>query len=1139
MSDDTDDIMLQLLHAATQGSARSEEVLHEHEKHVAAIRSEMNAGVEGEPGDDDEDFLTDLRRKPNTADASSAKPSAAARSAPLVSATLADQLLRCSRTHNIFVAPRELAERKARWEQLPPTASLSQWLLEDEPFPIERLALLTEATQAQSYENGSLELPLASHIAATSIAKINQDKFNVSAWKALLDDIVELPLSKTRTVWRYACCVFPSAQSIVSRYLQLEMNLEKANSDLGSHHRSESDAILQRLRILDVFDAHLSQCVGTAALHVQFIKYARDVVGIDPVTFNEKCLQALDRIARCVDAEEIWNLYIRFYLGFARKQPKVIEEARALFHQMLSIPMHGLEAAREEYDAFENSLRGGDRRAKLDPKLEERFRRAAKSLFPGKAYLSSCVDVNYLPRPLRIDFEADGPGFPSTVSIHTADQSGAALFHQRDQAAQQEHESVSMWKAWTRILAEEADVERQGLTTTAHAHRFAAVLRMRLVYLRHLPCAWMELAEHYRRHRMLPQCDDMYRQAISRFPRHILLHLTYVDALSSDLLHLQDSAATRVATALPPGLEKGNNLLLSLLNNFSSRVKELLGFQKQRSSLPTAMVFPSNRFCDVFDDDSDPKHLTESERKAELDLLKKEMTLVVCHWMKWAKESLGDTGVSHMRAIARHCIEHFGMNRSPAFFARWVEYELRLVSPSLGSKEVAVGVFGSWARIVEQGYNHVRVILDSELNLAAAKTTGSTVSTAVQDLSHSFTVALTRCCDALATTQHRVSGDNDKRGVGQEDFPSIAVGVGFDTHFIAAAESLCLAYPTDAVARTVAESLLRIWMLHQALFDLTVNYCFDKVRGIKAITGPALKEWCRVRCLRIGTEYDADEGTLLHHTDLWAAPMKSLVADGNFIRRALQRTSVAKSAQSVLSASPTQNTMASLPVAVSWLRRLSGKPEGGALSTAFPDSTLAQLCEVPVNEIFLSKELLVESSETSHVDLITTQLPAHTASSVLSATEPNPANFSRMTQFPAAREPAAGKRPRERDDDEPPLSRRRTEANSTVNDDLKLELDEDVPPELAEFLGEDAKPIVVKSPLLFSFASTSSIGALNDPSTASLKKLIDGLPSRHGCEERFNPFMYHAEADESGERTLVSAKYLLDRLRELSVIGAQ
>jgi len=489
-------------------------------------------------GDDDSDSGSDimaelraLKRDPDAENAAAAAAANAPVSRAAAAANTAALLLhQVTRRHPLFLSADAAAARRRDQQRFAQgemdAEEATQWELNESLFASQEAAVAAETSTAAA-PNGTASLRPASAAAIEALARVNtpETRRDPSSWRALLAEMRELPLSRTRPLWQRCIALFPRQTEIVDDYLKREIEAEAAVV------RSD-DAVTARLRILDAFHRHLPLCITSAKLHLTFVKYAAETANVDDFTLRESGETAIRRVGRCLDAAPLWRYVIDDVMPRFRRQPGYVDRVRSLYHAWLTTPMDGLEDAGFAYGAFETSLRA-HQRIRLESKLEERFKRA-RSLYFDKAKLWAAIDPMFLP---GVAVRPDG-----TMS----------------QAA------VRQWRAWACVLAEEADAAKQGLPPVAHSHRLAFILKQRLACFPDVQLCWLDLARHAAAANLNDLADAVLSDATSAdtapFPHSVLLRQQHAQLLSG-------------AMSSP---ERANNVFVSLLRGLIAAVNAVL-----------------------------------------------------------------------------------------------------------------------------------------------------------------------------------------------------------------------------------------------------------------------------------------------------------------------------------------------------------------------------------------------------------------------------------------------------------------------------------------------------------------------------------------------------------------------------------
>jgi hypothetical protein len=578
--------------------------------------------------DDDDDFMSDLqllKRNNNGGNiTSTATPSGSVRpvGGALTSMSTAEMLLhQCTRQHPLFLST---AERQAKEDRARRYAAgqLSgeeqrQYEMEDGLFAAQERVVATEMALAGDVASNHLHLRPASSTAVVALSVVNDtaSSHDATSWRALIQEIRELPLVRTRAIWQRCVSTFPQQTEVVNEYLTKEIEHEATQARQSS---GTEDPVVLRLRILDLFRRHVPLCIASAKLQITFVTYAAATGVLDPLTMKTVHEQAIARVRYCLDAAPLFQLAIDHMV---RKQPKAVDAIRQLYQEWLKTPMDQLEVGEAAYSEYEKSLRVVQR-IRLETSVEERFKRA-KALYQMKSKLWDVIDPWYLP-------DKTSPFDPSVPAENP-----------RRIAAQEQ------WRAWTNIVVDEADPERQKLPQAQHHRRFAFVLRQRLCYFPAVLTAWLDLARHCMATNTLHAvADAVFKEATTtHFPRSVFLHTQYAEFLSAEMNSPQ----------------RGNAIFVELLRRHIAAVNGVLSAARASSTgKPTAAQI------------------------AELNELKQAMTTTCCYWLSWARHALREKGMTHVRTVALHAIDKCQQGRSSAFLRHWLSIELQAAPVVVG-----------------------------------------------------------------------------------------------------------------------------------------------------------------------------------------------------------------------------------------------------------------------------------------------------------------------------------------------------------------------------------------------------------------------------------------------------------------------
>lgn len=253
---------------------------------------------------------------------------------------------------------------------------------------------------------------------------LEDDVYDVEAWKRLLQEIDGFPLAAVRSVWLSATYFFPSCGTLVLWYLRKEIQ-DCKTSTLLSQCLSDDDARVvykKYLRVLNTFYRHLPLCMD-CRLYELFFTFIQEF--IDP---DKDSLIELYRIALLRDVGEhllstsLWQGYITWRQTTIVDPTEKLEWKKNIFLRMLRTPLKELDKIKEMYDTFLLSEYRGRFSVEEKADNEKRYNRsrsAAQEISKLIAPIRAATEKNlFLPRPIRPSNTAEGNQNEVEVWVH-------------------------------------------------------------------------------------------------------------------------------------------------------------------------------------------------------------------------------------------------------------------------------------------------------------------------------------------------------------------------------------------------------------------------------------------------------------------------------------------------------------------------------------------------------------------------------------------------------------------------------------------------------------------------------------------------------------------------------------------------
>lgn len=253
---------------------------------------------------------------------------------------------------------------------------------------------------------------------------LEEDVYDVDAWKRLLHEIDGFPLGTVRSVWLAATYFFPSCGTLVLWYLRKEILDCKSITSL-SQSLSDDDArtaYKQYLRVLNTFYRHLPLCFD-CRLYELFFGFIQEFIDPDKNSVIELYRIALHRdVGEHLLSTALWQGYITWKLPSISDMTERCEWKKNILLRMLKTPLKDLDSIKEMYDAFLLTEYRG--RSTVEEKIESekcynRSRVAAQEISKFLSPIRMATEKNlFLPRPIRLENTAERHQYELDIWVH-------------------------------------------------------------------------------------------------------------------------------------------------------------------------------------------------------------------------------------------------------------------------------------------------------------------------------------------------------------------------------------------------------------------------------------------------------------------------------------------------------------------------------------------------------------------------------------------------------------------------------------------------------------------------------------------------------------------------------------------------
>ncbi|CBZ29790.1 conserved hypothetical protein [Leishmania mexicana MHOM/GT/2001/U1103] len=341
-------------------------------------------------------------------------------------------------------------------------------------------------------EKVQLEVPNATASILQNTKRVYNNTFDTMAWLPLLHQMMSFPVSSVRAVWHAALYHFPTAAPLVCVYVRLEMAAlaKKTRLEACCGETDTKDVYQGYLRLLNTFYRHLPLAFS-CELYYLFFSFAAEYVHPDSASLDLLYRTCLRRdVGMLPQSTSLWVQYLNWRSASFRDHMRRREWRKRMYNRILSIPLVGLDAVKDEYDMFvATELRGRvapDERIELEKRLA-RVKTEADDLsrlmyffYPTEWAPATSAHVTfphtlYLARPLTVD----GP----TTSLSLRESVLSRI-------------EMDLWSLWNTLLQR----VRRPLFPGAggevlHYSRCRNIMTMMACFFPHQATLWMDLVD--------------------------------------------------------------------------------------------------------------------------------------------------------------------------------------------------------------------------------------------------------------------------------------------------------------------------------------------------------------------------------------------------------------------------------------------------------------------------------------------------------------------------------------------------------------------------------------------------------------------------------------------------------------------
>ncbi|KAG5495712.1 hypothetical protein GH5_03377 [Leishmania sp. Ghana 2012 LV757] len=341
-------------------------------------------------------------------------------------------------------------------------------------------------------EKAQLEVPNATASILQNMERVYTNTFDTMAWLHLLHQIMSFPVSSVRTVWHAALYYFPTAAPLVCVYVRLEMAAlaKRTRLEACRGETDTKDVYEGYLRLLNTFYRHLPLAFS-CELYSLFFAFATEYVQPDSASLDVLYRTCLRRdVGMLPQSTSLWLQYMNWRSASFRDHMRRREWRKRMYNRILTIPLVGLDAVKEEYEIFvATEYRGRvapDERVELEKRLTrvkteaEDLSRLMYFFYPTEWAPTSSAHVLfphtlYLARPLTVD----GP----TTSLSLRESVLSRI-------------EMDLWSLWYTLLQRIRRPLFPGAGGEAlHYSRCRSFITMAACFFPHQATLWMELID--------------------------------------------------------------------------------------------------------------------------------------------------------------------------------------------------------------------------------------------------------------------------------------------------------------------------------------------------------------------------------------------------------------------------------------------------------------------------------------------------------------------------------------------------------------------------------------------------------------------------------------------------------------------
>ncbi|EPY20673.1 hypothetical protein STCU_08889 [Strigomonas culicis] len=409
---------------------------------------------------------------------------------------------------------------------------------------------------------GALSVPNPTVSMIADMQLLHESRYDVVAWKRLLDALDDFPIASVRGVYHVALHYFPSSAVLVRRYLDKEIK------DVDSRQRldeclEEEDAIQTMkdyLRILNFFYRHLRVCFDVP-LYTLFLNFIGTYVSADDATMGAVYRYVLQMVGQHPQSTPLWTRYLTWRTGLITVYNGRRDFTKKLYRHMLQIPLMDLEKVKQDYDSF-IAAEYRDRTAQGDQmEVETRYKRVKVEASELEKLMSWVKrDILFLPLPAA---HRASTGTAVTTS------SAANPFVLSDEAEQRSQEDIDIWMNWCYVV-ESVNNPLFVVPDATHWRRCRYFYLMRACFFAHRICCWSDLLQFCvsRQYGFIDskERESSIRQGIELalhfMPQSLVMNLFCINTLVN---HLHDT--TSAQQLYRQALQQEHGALLYLLKS--------------------------------------------------------------------------------------------------------------------------------------------------------------------------------------------------------------------------------------------------------------------------------------------------------------------------------------------------------------------------------------------------------------------------------------------------------------------------------------------------------------------------------------------------------------------------------------------